>query len=825
MNRRFSHFVPTALAAAVLLALSATATAQDTGAATQQDDTAGNAQTDTQSRRPGTPTTLSTVIVTGTRAGNRSEGDSLTPVDVIPAAVLTQTGAPNLGEALQRAVPSMNFPLAPASDTFAFQRPFELRGLSPDEVLVLVNGKRWHSGALLLSLGQVGQGSQAVDLNTIPLSAIDHIEVLRDGASAQYGSDAIAGVVNIILKKGAHGGDVQLVSGKYSAGDGQMWQAHGDVGMGGDKGWVRLAVDLHHQDPTNRAGVDRRVPWLGQKFHFGQVLFRNQNLMLNSEYDFSPNVQFYAFGHYGRRVGEPRGFFRYGTNTPFPNNPLIGEVYPDGFLPREHGDSIDRSLVAGLRGNVNYWHWDVSANHGDNKVYYSTLDTVNYALLNDFGSSPLGFHDGTLRSSQDTFDIDISRGIADNWTLSFGTQWLHQAYKVEAGDFGSWYVGTSGVRGGAQGFAGWGPQDEISVSRHAFSEYVQLEGNITEKLSTSLAARHEHYSDFGSTTSFAISGRYDFSPQFAIRGSASSGFRAPSLGQQHYSETTSAAQGPGNSLGLPPGIYLRGLVPVSNPIAMLLGAEPLEPETSRNYTAGFVWRPSPAFDTTVDIYQIMLHNRIALSSQISLALPSVIDYLAANGITNLQYSGISYFTNAGNVKTRGIDVVSTYRHTFDNGGSLLTTLGATYHKNKVSGVRPNPEVLDALGAIFQRLNRSAILGLLADTMPRSKIILTSTYNLGNWGVTGTATRYGKFTSFGATSPVDDVTYPGKWIFDLAVNYYRDNWTFTLGSDNVFNTYPKRVPEDDDNNGVFPYSSSSPFGFEGSFIYAKMGYRW
>jgi iron complex outermembrane receptor protein len=354
---------------------------------------------------------------------------------------------------------------------------------------------------------------------------------------------------------------------------------------------------------------------------------------------------------------------------------------------------------------------------------------------------------------------------------------------------------------------------------------VQLEGNITEKLSTSLAARHEHYSDFGSTTSFAISGRYDFSPQFAIRGSASSGFRAPSLGQQHYSETTSAAQGPGNSLGLPPGIYLRGLVPVSNPIAMLLGAEPLEPETSRNYTAGFVWRPSAAFDTTVDIYQIMLHNRIALSSQISLALPSVIDYLAANGITNLQYSGISYFTNAGNVKTRGIDVVSTYRHTFDNGGSLLTTLGATYHKNKVSGVRPNPEVLDALGAIFQRLNRSAILGLLADTMPRSKIILTSTYNLGNWGVTGTATRYGKFTSFGATSPVDDVTYPGKWIFDLAVNYYRDNWTFTLGSDNVFNTYPKRVPEDDDNNGVFPYSSSSPFGFEGSFIYAKMGYRW
>lgn len=824
MNKRFAHFIPTALAAAVLLGLAGTAAAQDA----QQTGSQDQQKPATQTKEAKGPATLSTVIVTGTRAGNRTEGDSLTPVDVIPAAVLTQTGAPTLGEALQRAVPSLNFPLAPASDTFAFQRPFELRGLSPDEVLVLVNGKRWHSGALLLSLGQVGQGSQAVDLNTIPLAAIDHIEVLRDGASAQYGSDAIAGVINIILKKGAHGGDVQLVSGKYSAGDGQMWQGDGDVGvpLGGDKGWVRVAVDIHNQDPTNRAGVDRRVPWLGQQFQFGQIFFRNQNLMLNSEYDFSPNVQFYAFGHYGRRVGEPRGFFRYGTNTPIPNNPLIGLVYPEGFLPKEHGDSIDRSLTAGLRGNLGgVWHWDVSANHGDNTVYYSTLNTVNYALLNDFGSSPLGFHDGTLSNAQDTFDIDISRELNDNWTLSFGTQWLHQAFKVEAGDFGSWYVGTSGVRGGAQGFAGWGPQDAVSVSRHAFSEYVQLEGNVTEKLSTSLAVRHENYSDFGSTTSYAVSARYDFTPEFAIRGSVSSGFRAPTLGQQHYSETTSAAQGVGNSLGLPPGIYLRGLVPVTNPIAQLLGAEPLQPETSRSVTTGFVWRPNEAFDTTVDIYQIMLRNRIALSSQISLALPSVINYLAANGITNLQYSGISYFTNAGNVKSQGIDIVSTYRTSFDNGGSLLTTLGATYHKNKVSGVRPNPEVLNSLGAIFQRLNRSAILGLLADTMPRSKVILTSTYRQGNWGVTGTATRYGRFTSYGSTSYLDDVTYPPKWIFDLAVNYYRDRWAFTLGSDNVFNTYPKRVPIGDDTNGVFPYSSSSPFGFEGSFIYGKIAYRW
>lgn len=438
MKKHIVQIGPTLLASAVLFALSHTAAAQNA--------TASNTQA----------TELKTVIVTGTRAGNRTETSSLTPIDVIPASVLRDTGTIDLTQALARAIPSLNFPFAPASDTFAFQRPFELRGLSPDQVLVLVDGKRWHSGALLLSLGQVGQGSQGVDLNTIPLGAIDHIEVLRDGASAQYGSDALAGVVNIILKKGGKGGDAQVTAGKYSAGDGRQWQGSTDFGipLGGDKGWVRFTLDQSSQDPTNRAGVDRRIPQLGQKFQYGVVSFKNQNLFLNSQYDFTPAVQFYAFGHYGRRVGEPQAFYRYGTNTPFPNNALVGLVYPDGYRPTEHGVSIDRSLVAGLRGTVNGWHWDISGNYGSNRVFYSTLNTTNYALLNDFGSSPTGFHDGTLTATQQTFDIDISKDMAVSWlanpvTVSFGTQWLRQSYNVEAGELGSYYVGSSGVKGGA----------------------------------------------------------------------------------------------------------------------------------------------------------------------------------------------------------------------------------------------------------------------------------------------------------------------------------------------------------------------------------------
>jgi iron complex outermembrane receptor protein len=599
----------------------------------------------------------------------------------------------------------------------------------------------------------------------------------------------------------------------------------------GDKGWMRLAVELSHQDPTNRAGVDRRpgLTQLGQKFEYGAIDFDNQNLLLNAQYDFTPDVQFYAFGHYGHRVGEPKAFYRYGSNTPYPNNALIGLIYPDGFLPTEHGDSIDRSLVAGLRGTWEGWHWDVSANYGGNRVYYSTLNSTNYALLNDFGSKQTDFYDGRLTATQQTFDIDISKELAVGWlpnplTLSFGTQWMRQAYNVKAGEFGSWYVGNSGITGAAQGFAGWGPADAMSVARRDLSEYVQLETNFTDRWSASLAARHEDYSDFGSTTSGALSMRFDFTNTFALRGSISNGFRAPTLGQQHYSSTTSAAYGVDNSLGLPPGIYLRGLVPVDNPIALLLGSQPLKPEKSRNLTLGAVWNPSEALNLSFDVYQIEVDNRIALSSSLSLATPVVIDYLAAHGITNLQYSGISYFTNAGNVRSQGADWVSSYRSDLGSAGSLTTTLSATYNENKVTNVIPNPQVLNDLGVLFVRLNRSAILGLLADNSPRTKIILSETYEVGSWGVAASATRYGRVTSYGTTSATDQV-YPGKWLFDLAVNYDMGPWKFTLGADNVFNTYPTRTYSFNDTNGVFPYSSTSPFGFQGAFVYGKILYHW
>ncbi len=820
------------LAASISFALAASAHAQDANDTSRHDD--GNTQTSAQAGQTDDQTTeLSTIIVTGTRVGGRTKSSSLTPIDVIPSRVLTQTGAIDLGKALDRTVPSLNFPLAPASDTFAFQRPFMMRGLSPDQVLVLVNGKRWHSGALLLTLGQVGQGSQGVDLNTIPMSAIDHIEVLTDGASAQYGSDALAGVVNIILKKGAQGGSVMFTHGEYSAGDGPRWQGIADFGvpLAGDRGWLRVSAQMSNQSPSNRARPDNRAGFtgLGVKFHYGVPAFRSKNVLLNMQYDITPDVHLYAFGHWGQRVGEPRGFFRYGTNVPEPKNELMQYIFPDGkgFLPKEHGVSIDKSLVVGVRGATdNGWRWDVSANWGANRVSYNTWNSINFAYWYDFGYSPRNMHDGLLTASQSTFDVNLSKTLGDNWTLSFGAQYLRQTYKVEPGEKASWYVGTSGYTGAAQGFAGWGPQDAIDVSRHDVAEYVQLEGNVTDKLSTSIAARHEDYSDFGTTTSYALSARYDFTPEFALRGSVTTGFRAPGLGQQHYSQTGSTSFPEGNSLGLPEGIYLQGLVPVDNKLARLLGSEPLKPEKSRGYTVGMVWTPSRAFTTTVDLYYIEVRDRIAMSSTIALTQPSVLEYLAQNGITNPQYVGLKYFTNAGDVHVKGIGWVSSYHKDFDNGGTLMSTLSFSYHKNKVVNVNPNPAILDSLGDVgFHRLDRSDIKGLLADQMPRSKIIWTNTYNRGHWGFIGTATRYGGFTSYSSTSYIYDTHYPGKWLFDVAVNYYQDRWTFTLGADNIFNTYPKESPDGDNFHGIFPYPSASPFGFEGAYVYGKVAYRW
>ncbi len=829
MSKRTTLLPLDRLSAALLLALAAT------GAAVAQDAPPAS---------PDNAKKLDTVIVTGTRSDSRTESSSLTPIDVVSAKVLQQTGTNDLPTALARIIPSLNFPRPAAADTADTQRPAQLRGLSPDQVLVLVNGKRWHPGAILLNNGVIGRGSQSVDLNTIPLSAIDHIEVLRDGASAQYGSDAIAGVINIILKKGAKGGEVEVSGGQYSAGDGRQWQGSANFGipLGGDKGWLRITAQSGNEDYTNRAAPDNRSPaWeaLGVNYRQGDPAVHDTNLLLNSQYDLTPDVQFYAFGHFGRRESTSPAFYRYGLNAPTPNNALIGQVYPDGFLPLEHADSTDQSLVAGLRGTIDGWRWDVSGNYGGNRVSYETRDSLNYAYLHDFGSTPSTFDDGVLHAAQQAFDVDIAKEVSTGWlpnpvTVAFGAEYLRQTYGIQAGALPSWYVGTSGVSGGAQGFAGWQPANAVNASRQDVAEYLDLETNLTDKLSASAAVRHEHYNDFGNTTSGSLAGRYDFTDRFALRASASTGFRAPSLGQEYFSQISSLYFANGNSAGLPAGIYNSGLVPVGSQIAQLLGAQPLKPEKSENFTLGAVWNPLDGLNLSFDIYQIDIQNRIALSGAISTTAPAVVSYLAANGIGSgsLNYSSIDYFTNAADTRTRGVDFVGTYLADLGEAGTLTTTLSANYNQNVVTQVKPNPGVLNALGVNFARLNRQDIEGYLANSTPRSKLILSEQYNVGHWGFTGTLTRYGSYTNYVSSlvnykpaAGVVDQTFTPKWILDLAVNYNLQAWTFTLGADNALNTYPDKNIANNSNHGTLPYSTFSPFGYNGAYVYGKVAYRW
>jgi iron complex outermembrane recepter protein len=806
------------LAAAVLLAIATHAAAQDAS----QTPPANNTKN------------LQAVIVTGTRSQNRTDSSSLSPIDVIPATQLQSTGSNELATALARLIPSLNFPRPAATDTTDSQRPAQLRGLAPDEVLVLVDGKRWHTSALVNTDGSIGRGSAPVDLNTIPLSAIDHIEVLRDGASAQYGSDAIAGVINIILKHGAQGGSVELDGGQFQRGGGRQWLGSANFGipLNGDKGWLRISVDDGHQDPTNHGGADVRYPQLGEKQVFGDPSISQHNLFLNAQYDFTSNVQFYAFGSYHERDAISDELYRNPYLYSSSIKTALSAIYPDGYQPLLQARSTDQALVAGVRGTTDGWRWDVSANYGGNRVALNTINTANYAFLHDFGYTPTSFFDGIVSAAQEAVDVDVAKDLSVGWlpnpvTLAFGAEYLRDTYSIGAGDPDSYYVGTSGVSGGAQGFSGYSPINTGSWSRSDIAQYVSLETNLTDKLGTSFSVRHEDYNDFGNTVSGALAARYDFTDRFALRASASTGFRAPSLAQEDYSQVGSLYLTPSSAgPGIAPGVYQTGLLPVSNPVAQLLGAQALRPEKSHNYTVGAVFNPIDPLTLTFDVYQIQIYNRIVLSSTLSgLNDPAVVAYLAAHGITDIAFSSAQYFTNAVNTRTQGGDLVASYRSDFGNDGVLDSTLSYNYNRTQVAGVAPNPPELDALGLQLERVSYRDIKGLLANSTPRSKLIFNENYTLGHWVFNGNLTRYGSFTAYSNSTYLLNQTFSPQWVLDLAGSYNLDNWTFTLGVDNASNSYPDKVIAANNNDGTIPYSEFSPNGFNGRYYYSKVIYHW
>ena len=788
-----------------------------------------------------------TVIVTGVRGAPRSVIDSPTPIDVFTAEDIQQGSPSGVFEAIRYLVPSFNLPTRSGGGTATIIATGGLRGLNPDQTLVLVNGKRRHKTALINSVSSLYNGAAGVDLNMIPSSAIARIEVLRDGAAAQYGSDAIAGVINVILKEDAEGGEATASYGQnFDRGDGEALTASVNQGLSlGDKGFLNLSYSYMDRDESNRAvpisdsvnlyplladgsrdpresSIDRLVTK-----NYGAFPQKSDIFSANLAYDFG-GIEAYAFGTYGARTSILNWSFR----TPS-RDVSLPEVYPNGFSPRLTIIEDDYEVAGGLRGETESgWAWDVSSNYGSDITDWENSNGLNASLG---PTSPTFFEVGRLIASEWTNAVDVTKAhpLASGGELqtSFGLQHRWENYKVEAGDPASYAAGTyvrpvgqpfagNLLAPGSQATPGFRPDDEADATRTNLSAYSELGWTPTEKLFLGAALRYEYFDDdAGDTTIFKVNGRYELTDWLAFRSSYNTGFRAPTLAQQSYSSTTSQFRDLDGD-GVTELLLLKNL-PVNSPAAQALGSSPLTPETSENISIGFTATPIENLTLTVDAYQIDVDDRIAVTTTFSSVDSRIRDILVANGLSS-DISG-QYYTNAIDTRTKGLDVVATYRLDTDFGDFQFN---AGYNKNeaKITGIVDNPPELVALGdyVIFDRSKQGAI----TDALPDSKITLGANWDIGKFKTNIRATRFGSYTVRNASNPSADYDVDPAWIADLEVGYeFSEVFSVFAGANNIFNEYPDQIREPGATNGSNMYDTLAPFGFTGGSWFVRGTYKW
>lgn len=805
---------------------------------------------------PKSTTQLEAVAITGSRGGERTLVSSPVPVDVINTADLKSTGRVETAQMLQAAAPSFNFPRPAVADGTDHVRPATLRGLAPDQTLVLVNGKRRYTSALINNNGTVGRGTSAVDLNAIPASMIDRIEILRDGAAAQYGSDAIAGVINIILK-GATAGGASVQAGQFNTdveglgkrNDGGNVTAAADQGFNwGNGSYVHAGVEWRNRAMTNRTFADPRQQYpagdpreaTANRFtHWsGDAATADVVGMVNAAHNVSENLQLYGFGSFGRRDGRSTGFFR----RPVQTTQVIARLYPNGFLPNIESDISDFSAGGGAKGTVKGWDWDLSQVFGTNSFGITVSNSNNASLgLN----SPTVFDAGTLGFSQALTNLDVTRQVTAAGKpvrLSSGAELRWENYKIEQGEEASYVNGrvpvldvngtpvrnaagqTTIALVGSQVFPGFSPSDATNQSRTAVAAYADVESDLTDKWLVGAAARFENFSDFGSKATGKFTTRFAPVPQFAIRGAASTGFRAPSLQQSFFTSTATTFVN-----GLPVDIKT---LPVASREARLLGATDLKPENSVNLSAGITLQPSKSLTITTDYYNIAISDRIVLSE--NFIGTGVVNFFAQNGFTGI--GGGRYFTNAINTKTNGLDVVVNYGLDLKANGVVRITGGYNQNQTKVTKVVVNtPQQLGNLNEVlFGRAER----GRIEVGQPRNNLVMSGNWEIKDFSLTLRGQRFGKVTgrqalATGTARQVPDLELSAKFITDISASYkLLRRATVTLGSDNVFDVYPDQITDLGDvatgysgqgTFGVFRYSGLSPFGFNGRFVYARLAY--
>jgi iron complex outermembrane receptor protein len=767
---------------------------------------------------------LGEVAVVGTRAAERTVTNAPVPIDILGQAELQSTGATEVNQVIQLLAPSFNFPRPSIADGTDHVRPSTLRGLGPDQVLVLLNGKRRHNSALVNVNGTVGRGSTGVDLNAIPLSAIDHIEILRDGAAAQYGSDAIAGVINIVLKSEPRA-DATIQTGQTYKGDGDYYQVGGSKGIGtASGGFFNLAGEFHHRGYTNRANVDTVTPFFAGdprnsdpqfrnvlRWRHGDALVNEGGAFYNTGTTLSNGIQLYSFGGGSLRKGDSPANFRRMNN-----NGTIRSIYPYGFLPHIDSRIIDASIAAGAKGVFHDWNYDLSSVYGDNRFRFDVRNSDNASLG---AASPTNFYAGTLLFSQNTTNFDLSREIS-LVNVATGAELRYDRYSIQAGDRASWVNGAipiidgpsaGGIApAGAQSFPGFQPSDETKQTRNNVAGYLDLESHPTSAFTIGAAGRAEHYSDFGSTITGKTNARLEFIPGYAIRGAIGTGFRAPSLAQEYFSSTATNF-----ILGVP---YDIKTFPVSSPGGKALGATPLKPEKSLNISAGVTAEPMRNLSLTVDFYKININDRIVFSENFT--TQAIRDLLASQGFPTL--GGGRFFTNAIDTRTKGLDVVTRYGLGFGENGTLRLTASANWTKTLASRTSATPTQLSGLDEVlFGRVEQTRI----ERGQPRRTMHFNADYSVQNWNFTAHEAYFGSVTSgTGTGAAYVEQTYKGKWIADASMGYtFARGMTWSFGGNNIFNVYPDAVIPQFSNSGVLRYPLISPWGFNGGSYYTKLSW--
>ena len=823
--------------------------------------------------------TIESVVVVGTRSIGRRALQAPVPIEVVERKQLSLTGQSETGRILQMLVPSFNFSSSSISDGTDALRPATLRGLGPDQTLVLVNGKRRHKSALLHINTSVGRGAAGTDFNAIPSSAIKRIEVLRDGAAAQYGSDAIAGVINIVLKDDVDTGDANLYWGQTYEGDGDTWIGNANYGVKvGESGFLNLTAEWRDRYRTNRAGLtgERQYDWVEEDpgrpadqileienddgtvtekpvwFDSREYTFDRQNFRIGDAdstqkvgfYNFGlpivGGMELYSFGGYATRQNNSAGFYRRANQA----ERTVTDIYPDGFLPEINTDIEDVSLAFGAAWtheatNLNV---DVSVNHGLNTFDFFISNSMNASYG---AASPTSADAGGFELSQTAFNLDVTYPLeyqSSLINLAGGVEFRREGYGIHAGEPASWInagLGADGAVAGIQVFPGFRPNRETDESRTNIAGYADFESYLSGEPGSGLlvgaAVRGEQYSDFGTTVTGKATARYDLTKQVAVRAAGSTGFRAPSLQQLYFNNISTQFKidaddidGDGNTEELIP--LEVGTFRNDSDAARALGIPELKEETAFNVSGGVVLKPVDKLWLTVDGFLIQIDDRIVLSGSFS---ADNVEGLAEAGANSAQV-----FTNVAQTRTQGVDVAAGYLHAFDNESLLNLKVALTFADTQVIGDVEAPEILVGLeDTLFPSQERS----MIEEWQPNTRINVSADYIVGDLTLGGALRYFGEYTvQEGSGDDPARQTYGGKWLTDIQGNYQlNEGLSLTIGANNLLD----QVPDENtigqsrggelkdgagqviaDSPGVFTYSRrSAPFGFNGGLYYAKLTY--